>query len=158
MSSQGNDATLTLSIGGVDFCLAPGPAAAAENMISVSKIMNGEVLINLNNFVGTLRVKNGGKDGAMEHSAEATALPEATTESNDDGNLHDDRSIDASSVAMTPNPVEDTPSPQSKESAGEDEPADKASRQRKGQQTLNFFGKRGKKQGQVRASLTYHMS
>mmetsp|Transcript_37450 Transcript_37450/g.80837 ORF Transcript_37450/g.80837 Transcript_37450/m.80837 type:complete len:369 (+) Transcript_37450:90-1196(+) len=60
------DSTFTLSIGGVEFCLTPSPDVDDDDdrhrdndsMMSVSKIRNGEVLINLTNFVGTLRVKN----------------------------------------------------------------------------------------------------
>lgn len=59
MPSQGEDTTITLSIGGVEFCLTPSSdAASAEGVMAISKICNGEVLIDLNNFVGTLHVKN----------------------------------------------------------------------------------------------------
>lgn len=69
------DSTFTLSIGGVEFCLTPSPDVDDDHhrdhhdrdndsMMSVSKIRNGEVLINLTNFVGTLRVKNYNIDAA----------------------------------------------------------------------------------------------
>lgn len=56
--------TFTLSFGGVEFCLTPGDNnnnaanAADADVMCVSKISNGEVRIDLNNFVGTLRVKD----------------------------------------------------------------------------------------------------
>lgn len=66
MFQEEEETTITLSIGGVEFCLTPSAtdddeddySADAANSMSISKICNGEVLINLNNFVGTLRVKN----------------------------------------------------------------------------------------------------
>lgn len=54
--------TFTLSFGGVEFCLTPSAtnanAATDDDVMCVSKISNGEVRIDLNNFVGTLHVKD----------------------------------------------------------------------------------------------------
>jgi len=53
-------AVVTLSFGGVDFCLIPSCTGDIADTFSISKICNvtDEVEIDLNNFVGTLRVKN----------------------------------------------------------------------------------------------------
>lgn len=56
-----DEGTITLSIGGVEFCLAPDPADPGGDlgsMMSVSRIRGGEVTIRLDHFVGTLHVKN----------------------------------------------------------------------------------------------------
>lgn len=50
--------TFTLSFGEVEFCLTPDAASAATDVMSISKINNGEVSIDLNNFSGTLHVKD----------------------------------------------------------------------------------------------------
>jgi len=84
MPSQEEEATtFTLSFGGVEFCLAPSlkETDAAADVMCISKICNGEVLINLNNFVGTLRVKN----NKMDAAASAAFLP--TAESSLMGNV-----------------------------------------------------------------------
>lgn len=150
---QEEETTFTLSFGGVEFCLAPSPtddaSAANDHQMSVSKICNGEVLINLNNFVGTLRVKNQTKMEVDVTASEALPATESLME-NDGDNMSIDieelPSQNDQSDAVAPNPVEDVPSPQAK-SCEEDKPAEKP-KQRKGQQKLNFFGKHGKKQGQ----------
>jgi len=53
-------AVVTLSFGGVDFCLIPSCTGDIADTFSISKICNvtDEVEIDLNNFVGTLRIKN----------------------------------------------------------------------------------------------------
>jgi len=61
-------ATITLSLGGVEFFLTSninnavgttnsGANGKRNNMVSISEMCNDEVLIQLNNFTGTLRVK-----------------------------------------------------------------------------------------------------
>eukprot|EP00581_Thalassiosira_minuscula_P002881 CAMPEP_0183738038 /NCGR_PEP_ID=MMETSP0737-20130205/53675_1 /TAXON_ID=385413 /ORGANISM="Thalassiosira miniscula, Strain CCMP1093" /LENGTH=275 /DNA_ID=CAMNT_0025972485 /DNA_START=30 /DNA_END=857 /DNA_ORIENTATION=- len=80
-----DEASITLSLGGVEFCLTPSPTDddeddVADSMMSISKICNGEVVIDLNNFVGTLRVTNynidaplGGEDIAAKPKAKKSA-------------------------------------------------------------------------------------
>mmetsp|Transcript_32750 Transcript_32750/g.66863 ORF Transcript_32750/g.66863 Transcript_32750/m.66863 type:complete len:634 (-) Transcript_32750:435-2336(-) len=56
-------AAITLSFGGVDFCLTPikhehKPADLAEPVVSVSNINEDEIVISLNKFTGTLRVNS----------------------------------------------------------------------------------------------------
>lgn len=163
MPSQQEETTFCLSFGGVDFCLAPSAVhdAARSDIMSISKICAGEVWINLNNFVGTLRVKH----PTMMTVPSNSALP--TTESlTGKENVEDGMSIDiaegaeASNAAVVapateaPNPVEDTPSPQAK-GHEEGEPSEKL-KQRKGQQKLNFFGEKGKKKKSV-ASMQKNM-
>jgi len=65
MLSQDEDSCITLSLGRVELCLTPSSTNddvndgdVANRMMSISRICNGEVVIDLNNFVGTLRVKN----------------------------------------------------------------------------------------------------
>ena len=57
-----SNTTFTLSFGNVEFCLTPDTAtdsaAANDNVISISKMNKGEVLINMKNFSGRLHVKN----------------------------------------------------------------------------------------------------
>eukprot|EP00579_Thalassiosira_antarctica_P016512 CAMPEP_0201933644 /NCGR_PEP_ID=MMETSP0903-20130614/32005_1 /ASSEMBLY_ACC=CAM_ASM_000552 /TAXON_ID=420261 /ORGANISM="Thalassiosira antarctica, Strain CCMP982" /LENGTH=625 /DNA_ID=CAMNT_0048473641 /DNA_START=30 /DNA_END=1907 /DNA_ORIENTATION=+ len=163
MPPQEEETTFTLSFGGVEFCLAPSTAddvSVNNDVMSISKIGNGEVLINLNNFVGTLRVKN----HQTIAEASSSALPATESLIGNENNEDDNMSIEVLSQNETsgavvaaavpnpveetppPNPVEDTPSPEAK-SFEEVEPAEKP-KQRKGQQKLNFFGKRGKKQSE----------
>ncbi len=54
-------ATITLSFGGVDFCLNPifdehKPTNFAKPVVSVANICEDEIVISLNKFAGTLRV------------------------------------------------------------------------------------------------------
>ena len=57
-----SNTTFTLSFGNVEFRLTPDTstdsAAANDNVISISKMNKGEVLINMKNFSGRLHVKN----------------------------------------------------------------------------------------------------
>jgi len=96
--------------------------------MNVTKIDNGEVLINLNNYCGTLRVKNTG------------------LKANDDINDDENMSIDTNNNLGAPK-VTDTPSPPMKSCEGNEEElaADGETKDQKGQQKLNFFGKPGKK-------------
>jgi len=52
------DATIVLSLGDVELCLTSKSPAAGDDSVSISKNSDGEVLIDLNNFVGTLRIKD----------------------------------------------------------------------------------------------------
>ena len=160
-STQEEDiTTFTLSFGGVEFCLTPScptdaDEATASDVMSISQVCNGEVLINLNNFVGTLRGKNHRIDAPATTTEQLQATSESVTENNDDdGNNggNDNMSVD-DGAPLTANPVEDTPSPKAK-SEGEEEDKPK---QRKGQQKLNFFGRHGKKQDEV-CHVSVHMS
>jgi len=75
--------TITLSFGNVEFCLTPSQTMAASDgdgddgngAMSISKINTGEVVIDLNNFAGTLHVKNKMLDATPQT---------ANTESDDD--------------------------------------------------------------------------
>jgi hypothetical protein len=161
MPPRSNETLFTLSFGGVEFFLAPSHqsddtyryrTAAAEDMMSVSKICNGEVLINLNNFIGTLRIKN--------HNATVvnnTGNPELSEYQMRNSGNEENRSIEVlppaaaaaaaaaaadDDDAVAPNPVEDTPSPHTK-SCSETKAAAVSSKPPKGQQKLNFFDKRG---------------
>ena len=146
-SSQENNETITtftLSFGGIEFCLSPSiavsrssdyvdDAARSAAVMSIAKIRDGEVSIDLNGFVGTLRVRD---RNAVVH---ADVVVAATTESliigrnddEDDGrrtrsgagglpsSLRDDGTSGAAGAAAVaaaapPNPVEDTPSPNEK--------------------------------------------
>ena len=153
MPPRSNETLFTLSFGGVEFSLAPSHqsddtyryrTAAAEDMMSVSKICNGEVLINLNNFIGTLRIKNHNanvvtnsgnpelseyqmRNSGNEENRSIEVLPPAAAADDDD--------------AVAPNPVEDTPSPHTKGCS--ETKAAVSSKPPKGQQKLNFFDKRG---------------
>ena len=180
-SSQENDITFTLSFGGVEFSLAPASGGGHRSnddyiavmppcaVVSVTKICNGEVTIDLNGFVGTLRVTKGRGDVVTTASTPPSTMTTEGLIGNDDdedrttGASHDETS-DAAAVAAAattttaagPNPVEDTPSPNAKSRVGgveaeveaddEEETATKAGRRtrnKKGQQkTLDFFGRR----------------
>ena len=50
--------SFTLSFGDVEFCLTPSPNTDDAMSISNINISNGEVLLDLDNFAGTLHVKN----------------------------------------------------------------------------------------------------
>lgn len=159
MPSQEEEATtFSLSFGGVEFCLAPSltenESASTGDVMCISKICNREVLINLNNFVGTLRVKNVKMDAAADTGV---ALPTAdqSVMGNDDDYGDDNMIVEAPLPPPPPPPVEqievveDTPSPEAKNCTEEViKPADQRKQQRRGQQKLNFFGRQGKKQGQ----------
>jgi hypothetical protein len=148
-SSQENNETITtftLSFGGIEFCLSPSiavsrssdyvdDAARSAAVMSIAKIRDGEVSIDLNGFVGTLRVRD------RNAVVRADVVVAATTESpiigrNDDedddrrtrsgagglpSSLRDDgtsgaagAAAAAAAAAAPPNPVEDTPSPNEK--------------------------------------------
>ena len=62
-AEEGDEAkttSFTLSFGDVEFCLTPDDTTndAEMDVMSISKISNGEVSIHLNNFSGQLQVKN----------------------------------------------------------------------------------------------------
>ena len=156
------DATLfTLSFGGVEFTLTPShknvDSAVATNstaddngdtMLSVSKICNGEVLINLKNFIGTLRIKS---------AAAGTVKPELSenqveNDANEDNTMEGPLPAEADD-AVAPNPVEDTPSPHAKGCSGTN--TAESLKQRKGQQKLNFFDKRGGQEGKKKQVDTF---
>ena len=157
-STQEDDTTtFTLSFGGVEFCLTPScptdaDEATASDVMSISQVCNGEVLINLNNFVGTLRVKNHRIDAPATTTEHLQATTDSVTENNDDDNNggNDNMSVDNGALELTPTPVEVTPSPKAKSEGEEgDKPATDKPKQRKGQQKLNFFGRHGKKEDEV---------
>ena len=115
--------------------------------MNVSKIDNGEVLINLNNYCGTLRVKN---------TALSTCL-----KANDDINDDENMSIDNNNLGLGAPKVEEEPSPPMKscEENKEELAADGETKDQKGQQKLNFFGKPGKKVNSKKSEVcTYDMS
>ncbi|KAL9186967.1 hypothetical protein ACHAXT_010687 [Thalassiosira profunda] len=133
---------LTLSFDGVDFCLSPSVGSAAGD-VSVSKLGDGdEVVIHLNQFSGSLRVKT--KSQTTSSAAAGDALP--ATESL----LGRQSQDDDASVESGPNPaneqpdgaaapmveVGDTPSPQQAKSPPEDMSDEK--KPKRGQQKLNF--------------------
>ena len=165
-SQQGEDTTtkFTLSFGGVEFCLAQeedtdGTISAADNnVMSISNLGNSGVIINLNNFVGTLRVQNLNKKNSA--TTDGSALPATEHVNREDDCIVASPNADEKSEAEVPNPVEDTPSPPSKGCADIIEPVEKPKQQKaKGQQKLNFFGKHGKKQSkknEVRAFVYYY--
>ena len=166
-SQQGEDTKpttkFTLSFGGVEFCLAQeedtdGTSAADNNVMSISNLGNGGVIINLNNFVGTLRVQNLNKKNSA--TTDGSALPATEHVNREDDCIVASPNADEKSEAEVPNPVEDTPSPPSKGCADIIEPVEKPKQQKaKGQQKLNFFGKHGKKQSkknEVRAFVYYY--
>jgi len=56
-SSQEKESTSTISIGGVQLSLTPGPGCSGDGKsLSILKFSNGEVSIDLNGFVGTLQL------------------------------------------------------------------------------------------------------
>ena len=151
MSESTSSTSFTLSFGGIKFCLEPkiinGDNKINDNDNSiVTKIDNGEVLINLNNYYGTLRVKN-------------TAL--SGLKANDDINDDENMSIDNNNLGLGAPKVEEEPSPPMKscEENKEELAADGETKDQKGQQKLNFFGKPGKKvNGKKSEVCTYDMS
>jgi hypothetical protein len=155
------DETLfTLSFGGVEFSLAPSQRtvddadvaanstanANDDEMLSVSKICNGEVLINLQNFTGTLRIKNHNAGVVSSNDIPNVSEYQVRNDGNEDDNSRIDVPLPAEADdADAPNPVEDTPSPRA---SSETNAAESSKQQRKGQQRLNFFDKRGTQGGQ----------
>ena len=153
MSESTSSPSFTLSFGGIEFCLEPNIINGEnkindnDNSINVTKIDNGEVLINLNNYFGTLRVKN-------------TALSTGS-KANDDINDDENMSIDNNNLGLGAPKVEEEPSPPVKSSEGNEEEkvADEKTKDQKGQQKLNFFGKSGKKANSKKSEVcTYDMS
>jgi len=155
MSESTSSTSFTLSFGGIEFCLEPniikinGDNKINDNdnsimNMNVTKIDNGEVLINLNNYCGTLRIMN-------------NALKPANDDINDDENM----SIDNNNLGLGAPKVEEEPSPPVKSSEGNEEDlvADEETKDQKGQQKLNFFGKSGKKANSKKSEVcTYDMS
>ena len=150
MSESTSSTSFTLSFGGIEFCLEPRDNKVNDNdksIMNVIKIDNGEVLINLNNYCGTLRVKN---------TALSTGL-----KANDDINDDENMSIDNNNLGLGAPKVEEEPSPPVKSSEGNEEKlaADGETKDQKGQQKLNFFGKPGKKVNSKKNEVcTYDMS
>lgn len=154
MSESTSSTSFTLSFGGIEFCLEPninGDNKINDNdnsimNMNVTKIDNGEVLINLNNYFGTLRVKN---------TALSTGL-----KANDDINDDENMSIDTNNnLGLGAPKVTDTPSPPMKSCEGNEENkvADEETKDQKGQQKLNFFGKPGKKVNSKKSEVcTYY--
>ena len=60
-SQAESDSAFTVTIGGVDLCLTPSPGLSIDDasamLVSLSSYSNGEVLIDLNGFVGTLALR-----------------------------------------------------------------------------------------------------
>lgn len=161
MPSQEQDATatFTLSFGGVEFCLEPSRSSSSDDadgpVMSVAKICRGEVSIDLNGFVGTLRVKIH-DDANVDVAVTDIIAPPTTTEcriSNDDGDdetpaelpSHDGMAAEMEDTSSRI--VEDTPSPNKKGVTEEEVIEETKTKQRKGQQKLNFFGNSGNKHG-----------
>ena len=153
---------LTLSFAGVDFCLTPKLVGAgetsschtgtAEAMMSISNVCSSEVLINLNGFVGTLRVsfpscREGCGFTASSHAtgslvANDDSFGEISKASIENGILPKiAHGNDGSSPSrQVPDPVpEDVPSPEMK-ICTEEKPTIDSIKKTKGQQKLNFFG------------------
>ena len=184
-SQQQDSATFTLSIGGVDFCLAPSTpphhAPSFSNwdvpppspIMTISKVGNDEAVIDLNGFVGSLRVvtkkhanstsktmwdflnKGTTAPSAMTTPSDVNALPLlATTTTTSNGNVEDLLTYDNGNMAdmlqmedTSSRIVEDTPSPTKK--GNDDEMMTttgvKKEKKTKGQQKLCFFDRKGKK-------------
>ena len=152
MSESTSSTSFTLSFGGIEFCLEPNIINGDnkindnDNFINVTKIDNGEVLINLNNYCGTLRIMNNALSGLK---------------ANDDINDDENMSIDNNNLGLGAPKVEEEPSPPVKSSEGNEEDlvADEETKDQKGQQKLNFFGKSGKKANSKKSEVcTYDMS
>lgn len=157
---QDYSATFTLSIGGVDFCLAPStpphhapsvsnwdvPPPPPSPIMTISKVGNDEAVIDLNGFVGTLRIvtkKHANSTGktmwdflnkgtTTAPSAMTTfgnALPllatTATANENDEDLFTYDNGNMANDVLLMEDTssriVEDTPSPTKTTKKGDDE-------------------------------------
>lgn len=176
MSPQDDETTFTLSFGGVEFCLAPSScdaSAAADDVMCISKICNGEVMINLNGFSGTLHVKNHNKIAGADSSDLPVATEDIMGEKKEDDTMMDveapaspNPAVDAAAAAVAlassqPNPVEDTPSPEARSNLPEqNQENDDKPQNRKGQQKLNF-GKKGKNQSkktEVRLMVHVHVT
>lgn len=84
-SQAESDSAFTVTIGGVDLCLTPSPGLSIDDastmLVSLSRISNGEVLIDMSGFVGTLalRTKKNQKstniDDVDNESSEASTRP-----------------------------------------------------------------------------------
>ena len=132
MPSQQDVTTFTLSFGGVNFCLEPALAQHSEDVISITKVCGDQVVINFNNFSGVLRVHNGIiPSGAVEPSALAT-----TEEDEETFSVKEEQPVPAVPDAVP----EDLPSPKGSPVHTKEEPV-----KTRGQQTLDFFGR--KKEG-----------
>lgn len=172
------ETTFTLSFGGVDFCLTPSAAAHhdaaaaagsdsddSDGVVSVSKVCRGEVRLRLANFTGTLRVVAHPPPvtAVATHPPVVAAAPvtdrkAARREVEEGATQVEDASFGgAASDAAAPTPVEDTPSPQAKCGGDDDGPGkpEPKPKQRRGQQRLNFFGKKGKQQKKSEVRLRY---
>jgi hypothetical protein len=87
-SEAKNDSAFTVTIGGVDLCLTPSPDLSTDDasamLISLSRMSDGEVFIDLNGFVGTLALRTkknhkSTKKGMNDESSEASTSPTSIT-------------------------------------------------------------------------------
>ena len=87
-SEAKNDSAFTVTIGGVDLCLTPSPDLSTDDasamLISLSRMSDGEVFIDLNGFVGTLALRTkknhkSTKKGMDNESSEASTSPTSIT-------------------------------------------------------------------------------
>lgn len=101
MPFKEGETTLTLSLGGVDVCLAPTSPSddnTARGVISSFKICHNEMLIDLNNFVGTLRIKN----TKLEVAANGDVLPMRAESLMETDNFHDNTtSVEAPAASVS---------------------------------------------------------
>ena len=185
-SSQENNETITtftLSFGGIEFCLSPSSAVSRSSndddddyvddaarraaVMSIAKIRDGEVSIDLNGFVGTLRVWDRNAvvraDVVVAATTEKSPIIGRNDDEDDDrrtrsgaGGLtsssRDDGTSNAAAAAVAaeaapPNPVEDTPSPNAKGRAvGGGEEADEEEEEEKPAKADGGRRKKGQQQ------------
>ena len=179
LSSSETDAmsaAFTLSFGGVDFCLTPniGHVSDVTNAVmSISKVCGSEILINLNNFEGTLRVapssilqtnKTSNADSltatATEELAESndaivtnkSAAVVQEVEESSGGNIETSVSNQDLSQKNNVDDVDENQTPRHQRSVTVPEdtpspelPTKNAISTKKGQQKLNFKAKRNEK-------------
>jgi hypothetical protein len=147
VDSQGTT-TFTLTFGAVTFCLAPKSdsqgntgADAKQNVLTISSLQNDSATITLNNFSGVLRVKNTSASGEQPVPTADASIANAEEDNimADASSVNNDNDVEASTSVA--NPVEDMPSPETKDDSNS------CIKQKKGQQTLNFFGKSSKSTG-----------
>jgi len=147
VDSQGTT-SFTLTFGAVTFCLAPKSdsqgntgADAKQNVLTISSLQNDSATITLNNFSGVLRVKNTSASGEQPVPTADASIANAEEDNimADASSVNNDNDVEASTSVA--NPVEDMPSPETKDDSNS------CIKQKKGQQTLNFFGKSSKSTG-----------
>ena len=183
---QDSATSFTLSFGGVEFCLTPSTTPPRHHansfsnnvpppspLMSISKVGNDEAVIDLNGFVGTLRVvtkkhansthsmwdflNKGSNTSAMTTpSVNALSLPATTTTNENDedlltydnGNMADMLQMEDTSSRI----VEDTPSPTIKKKKGDNDDEMKSDDDEK-MMTTGAKKKKKKTKGQQKLSF-----